>query len=90
VRAIPDLWLRRTARGDLVRARARHQIFQSTSANPEYWYYLALDDGGSWRVRRDLYNAHARGDTVEAVYTPNLGYVREKRAEGGGEQPAHA
>jgi hypothetical protein len=95
VRAIPDLWLRRTASGDLVRARARRQFFQSNSDNPEYWYYLALDDGArprirSWRVRRDLYNAHGQGDTVEAVYTPNLGYVREMRAEGGGEQPAHA
>jgi Predicted membrane protein (DUF2207) len=85
VRAAPDLWLRRTAKGDLVRARARRQIFQSNNDNPEYWYYLALDDGTraritSWRVRRELYNAHAQGDAVEAVYTPNLGYVREMRA----------
>jgi hypothetical protein len=82
VRAVPDLWLRRTASGDLVRARARRQVFQSNNDNPEYWYYLALDDGTSptitsWRVRRDVYNAHAQGDAVEAVYTPNLGYVRE-------------
>jgi hypothetical protein len=85
VRAVPDLWLRRRASGDLVRARARRQIFQSNNDNPEYWYYLALDDGTrpritSWRVRSDLYNAHAQGDAVEAVYTPNLGYVREMRA----------
>jgi len=84
VRALPDLWLRRTVSGDLVRARARRQIFQSNSDKPEYWYYLALDDGTrsrirSWRVRRDLYNAHAQGQIVEAVYTPNLGYVREIR-----------
>jgi hypothetical protein len=84
VRAVPDLWLRRTASGDLVRARARRQIFQSNNDNPEQWYYLALDDGTrpmirSWRVRRDLYDAHAQGDAVEAVYTPNLGYVREMR-----------
>ena len=82
VRAVPDLWLRRTASGDLVRARARQQIFESNSDNPKYWYYLALDDGtrqriSSWRVRRELYEAHPQGETVRAVYTPNLGYVRE-------------
>jgi hypothetical protein len=85
VRAVPDLWLRRTASGDLVRARARRQIFQSNNDHPKQWYYLALDDGKlpritSWRVRRDLYDAHSQGETVEAVYTPNLGYVREMRA----------
>jgi hypothetical protein len=87
MRAVPDLWLRRTASGDLVRARARRQIFQSNNDNPEHWYYLALDDGTrpritSWRVPRDVYNAHAQGDSVEVVYTPNLGYVREVRAAG--------
>jgi Predicted membrane protein (DUF2207) len=85
VRAVPDLWLRRTANGGLVRARARSQIFQSNNDNPEQWYYLALDDGTrsrirSWRVRHELYDAHTQGETVEAVYTPNLGYVREMRA----------
>jgi hypothetical protein len=84
VRAVPDLWLRRTTSGDLVRARARRQIFQSNNDNPEYWYYLALDDGThpkirSWRVRRDLYQSHSEGETVDVVYTPNLGYVRELR-----------
>jgi hypothetical protein len=85
MRTVPDLWLRRTTSGDLVRARARQQIFESNSDNPKYWYYLALDDGTrqrirSWRVRRDMYEAHAQGETVRAVYTPNLGYVREVRA----------
>lgn len=84
VRAVPDLWARRTASGDLVRARARRQIFQSSNKNPKYWYYLALDDGTrqrirAWRVRRELYDALAQGETVEAVFTPNLGYVREIR-----------
>jgi Predicted membrane protein (DUF2207) len=84
VRAVPDLWMRRTASGDLVRARARRQIFQSSNENPNYWYYLALDDGTrprirSWRVRRDLYRARTQGETVEIVFTPNLGYVREIR-----------
>ncbi len=85
VRAVPDLWLRRTANGDLVRVRARQQIFESNSDNPKYWYYLALDDGTrsrirSWRVRRELYEAHPQGETVTALFTPNLGYVREMRA----------
>jgi hypothetical protein len=31
-------------------------------------------------VRSDLYNEHPQGDTITAVYTPNLGYVREMRA----------
>jgi hypothetical protein len=85
VRAVPDLWLRRMANGDLVRARARSQIFQSNNDNPEQWYYLALDDGRrsrirSWRVRRNIFNSHAQGQSVDVVYTPNLGYVREMRA----------
>ena len=83
VRAVPDFWRSRKTTGDLVRARRRRQIFQSSSNNnPRYWYYLALDDGTrrrirSWRVRRDLYDAHSQGDTVTALYTANLGYVRE-------------
>ena len=83
VRAVPDFWRNRKTTGELVRARRRRQIFQSSSNNnPRYWYYLALDDGTrrrirSWRVRRDLYDAHSQGDTVTTLYTPNLGYVRE-------------
>jgi len=83
VRAVPDLWLRRSAAGDLVRARQRRQIFQSSGDdNPKLWYYLALDDGSSstiksWRVRREIYRAHSQGEDVSALYTPNLGYVRE-------------
>lgn len=82
VRAVPDLWLRRTSSGDLVRARARRQIFQWNSDMPNHWFYFALDDGTrrairSWRVRRELYDAHSQGDTITAIYTPNLGYVRE-------------
>jgi hypothetical protein len=83
VRAVPDFWRTRNATGELVRARRRRQVFQSSSNNnPRYWYYLALDDGTrrrirSWRVRRDVYDAHSQGDTVAALYTPSLGYVRE-------------
>jgi Predicted membrane protein (DUF2207) C-terminal domain len=85
VRAVSDFWRTRTATGELVRARRRSQIFQSSNRNnPRYWYYLALDDGTrsrirSWRVRRDLYDAHSQGETVAAMYTVNLGYVRELR-----------
>jgi hypothetical protein len=76
------------ATGELVRVRRRRQIFQSSNRNnPKYWYYLALDNGTrarirSWRVRRDIYNAHSQGQSVEAVCSPNLGYVREMRAAG--------
>jgi hypothetical protein len=86
VRSVPDFWNARTATGELARARRRRQIFQSSkSSTPRYWYYLALDDGTrprirSWRVRRDLYHAHSQGETVTALYTGNLGYVRELRA----------
>jgi hypothetical protein len=86
VRAVPDFWRARTATGELVRVRRRRQIFQSSNSNqPKYWYYLALDDGTrarirSWRVQRDIYNAHSQGQSVEAVYSPNLGYVREVRS----------
>jgi len=60
----------------------------SNRNNPRYWYYLALDDGTrprirSWRVRRDIYDAHAQGETVGALYTANLGYVRALRPPSG-------
>jgi hypothetical protein len=89
VRAVPDFWRTRTTTGELVRARRRSQIFQSSNRNnPRYWYYLALDDGTrprirSWRVRRDIYDAHSQGETVGALYTANLGYVRELRPPSG-------
>jgi len=34
-------------------------------------------------VRRDLYADYSQGETVAAVYTPNLGYVRELRPPSG-------
>jgi hypothetical protein len=86
VRSVPDFWNTHTTTGEVVRARRRRQIFQSSSNNdPKCWYYLALDNGTrrrirSWRVRRDLYDTHAQGDTVTALCTANLGYVREMRA----------
>lgn len=83
VRAVPDLWLRRTITGEIVRARTREQAFKSGNTT-KYWYYLALDDGRhtkirAFRVRKPIYDAHRQGATVTAVCTPNLGYVREVR-----------
>jgi hypothetical protein len=86
VRSVPDFWNARTSTGELVRARRRRQIFQSSNSNtPRYWYYLALDDGTrrrirSWRVRRSIYDTHSQGETVTASYTRNLGYVRDLTA----------
>ena len=84
VRAVPDLWRRREMTGEVVRARRRRQIFGSDSDNPRYWYYLAIDDGArnrirAFRVRAVVYGACDQGDTVTAVATPGLGYVRELR-----------
>jgi hypothetical protein len=90
-RAVPDLWLRRTTTAELVRARRRQQVFKSGN-DPKYWYYVALDDGThaklrAFRVRRQLYT-DAQGQTVTAVFTPNLGYVRELRRAGVPAEPA--
>ena len=75
--------------GEIVRARRRRQVFQqSDEDNPKYWYYLAIDDGSdnalpAFRVRPVLYNSCNQGDTVTAVVTPSLGYVRELTAARG-------
>jgi hypothetical protein len=79
---VPDLWQRRQITGEVVRARRRRQVFGSDSDNPKYWYYLALDDGArnrinAFRVRPVVYGACNQGETVIAVVTPGLGYVRE-------------
>jgi hypothetical protein len=83
-RAVPDLWQRRVITGDVVRARRRRQVFSSDSDNPKYWNYVAIDDGSrsritSFRVRYPVYGACSQGETVTAVVTPGLGYVRELR-----------
>jgi hypothetical protein len=84
VRAVPDLFLQREVTGDIVRARERAQVFGTEGRTPKYWYYLAVDDGTTrrlraWRVRQELYRAHSQGETVTGVVTPNLSYVRELR-----------
>jgi hypothetical protein len=84
VRAVPDLWQRKTLTGEVVRARRRQQYIQSRDEDspPKYWYYLAVDDGtakriSAFRVRRQLYDSVSQGDTVTVEVTPNLGYMRE-------------
>jgi hypothetical protein len=89
VRAVPDLFSSHTVTGEVVRARRREQMVKSGD-DPKYWHYLAVYDGKSttvraWRVRELIWDDHSQGDTVTAVITPNLAYVREMRAA---EQPA--
>ena len=80
VRAIPDVWQTRTVVGDIVRDRRFRQWF-SSGENPEYWYYLAVDDGTAdripaWRVRQVLWTERSQGESVRAEVSPRLGYVR--------------
>jgi hypothetical protein len=80
VRAVPDLWTRRTVTGEIVRDRRRTQVFSSGN-QPRYWYYLAVDEGSAervraWRVRPDLWRTCHQGETVTAEVTPGLAYVR--------------
>jgi hypothetical protein len=83
-RAIPDLWQRQTVTGNIVRSRRYRQLFTS-SENPSYWQYLAVDDGTrdripAWRVSVEIWSARHQGEAVEAEITPRLGYVRSMRA----------
>jgi hypothetical protein len=78
--AIPDCWQRRTIVGEIVRDRRFRQWF-SRGDDPEYWYYLAVDDGTAdripaWRVREPLWQQRTQGETVHAEVTPRLCYVR--------------
>ena len=50
VRAVPDLWSSKQVTGEIVRDRRRSQVFKSGN-DPKYWYYLAVDDGTSERIR---------------------------------------
>ncbi len=82
VRAVPDLWMRRTITGEIVRARERRQVFSSDSDTPKYWRYLGIDDGTdrtirAFRVSPAIYGTCNQGDGVTATVTPNLGFVRE-------------
>jgi hypothetical protein len=80
VRATPDLWQTRSVSGDIVRSRRHRQVFTS-SDDPSYWHYLAVDDGTrdrirAWRVSSSIWSAHSQAEAVQAEVTPRLGYVR--------------
>jgi hypothetical protein len=86
-RAVPDLWQTRTVTGDIVRRRRFRQWF-SSGDDPQYWCYLGVDDGATdriraWRVRDELWAQHAQGESVRAVVTPRLGYVRSMEQASG-------
>jgi hypothetical protein len=77
--AVSDLFARREAAGEIVRSRRFTR--SSSNNNVRYAYYLAIDDGSderlpAFRVRQALWEAHSQGETVTAVVTPRLGYVR--------------
>jgi hypothetical protein len=86
-RAVPDLWQTRTLTGDILRSRRFRQWF-SSGDSPQYWCYLAVDDGAServsaLRVRDALWRQWSQGAAVRAVVTPRLGYVRSMDAQPG-------
>ena len=92
VRAVPDLWARRTVTGEIVRDRRRTQVFASGN-DPKYWYYVAVDDGSStrvraWRVRAVLWQQCHQGEQVVAEITPGLAYVRSIRGADASPDPA--
>jgi hypothetical protein len=77
--AISDLFARREVAGEIVRSRRFRR--SSSNDNVRYAYYFAIDDGSddrlpAFRMRRALWEAHSQGETVTAVVTPRLGYVR--------------
>ena len=77
---MPDIWSNRTVTGEIVRAR-RFRRWSGSNNAPRYWYYLAVDDGTAprvvaWRLKETTWREHDEGDTVAAVITPRLGYVR--------------
>ena len=79
-RAVPDVWSNRTITGEIVRAR-RFRRWTGSNNAPRYSYYLAVDDGTAprvvaWRLKETMWREHDEGDTVAAVITPRLGFVR--------------
>lgn len=80
IRAVPDLWARRTITGEIVRER-RFPRRVGSNNNPKYWYYLAVDDGtgdhvSALRVRLSLWQTCTQAEDITAEITPNLRYVR--------------
>ena len=80
LRGVPDLRQSTSLAGIIVRDRRTRQVL-SSGDEPDYWYYLAIDDGSraairALRVRESLWRERAQGETVSAVVSPRLGYVR--------------
>lgn len=80
VRAVPDLRQSIRVSGVIVRDRQRRQVF-SSGDDPDYWYYLAIDDGSdteirALRVRESLWQERSQGEVVTATVSPRLGFVR--------------
>ena len=80
-RAVPDLWQTRTVTGDVVRGRRFRQWF-SSGDEPAVLVLpgpsttgrrIGSAPGG---VRDELWAQRSQGETVRAVVTPRLGYVR--------------
>jgi predicted membrane protein DUF2207 len=85
VRAFPDLWRHQSVTGEIVRDRRFRQLI-SSSNDPRYWYYLAIDDGTGDHVRalrlsQSLWQEHNQGENVVAEVTPNLRFVRALRTD---------
>lgn len=83
VTAVPDLFARRTVTGVVLRCRTRARLLSSRS-DPQYWYYVAIDDGtrdhlAAYRVSEELYHRVRQGQTVTVDVTPRLGHVRAIR-----------
>ena len=84
-RAAPDLTRRRVVSGGIVRDRRVRSWFASGD-EPDYRYYLAVDDGAgpdvrAFRVRASLWSERVQGETVHLEITPRLGYVRSISAD---------
>ena len=80
VRAVPDLRQTSMLSGVIVRDRRKRQVF-SSGDEPDYWYYLAIDDGSRAKVRalrvvESLWRERSQGETVTAAVSPRLGFVR--------------
>jgi hypothetical protein len=83
ITAVPDLFTTRTVTGAVLRCRTRSRLLSSRN-DPQYWYYVAIDDGTSdriaaYRVSGELYHRVRQGQTVTVDVTPRLGHVRAIR-----------
>jgi len=81
IRALPDLFTKRTITGEVVRDR-QFEKWTSDNDRKTYRRFMAVDDGTgdrvvAFRLRRSrLWGGHSQGDTVTVEHTPLLGHVR--------------